>query len=156
VTNKRELLAATFDRHAAEEGKILAQYRVLSEQLGDSPAGFLVSHILTEEEMHHLLLSTVAIWLRAHPFGNEPAFPEGVNPAGLLELSRTLRQHESETIEACRKLKSQLSAEERDLIGTLLDVVILDSEKHHLLLLAVEKVMVEQFVKCRTDLRRRH
>jgi hypothetical protein len=141
VTNERESLAATFDRHAAEEGKILAQYRVLSEQLGDSPAGFLVSHILTEEEMHHLLLSTVAIWLRAHPFGNEPALPEGVNPAGLLELSRTLRQHESETIEACRKLRAQLSPEDEGLMGTLLDVVMLDSEKHHRLLLAVDKVI---------------
>lgn len=142
MTNERESLAATFDRHAAEEGKILAEYRVLSEQLGDSPAGFLVSHILTEEEMHHFLLSTVAMWLRQHPSASEPALPAGVNPAGLLELSRRLRQHESDTIEACRKLKTQVSAEEGGLIGTLLDVVILDSEKHHRLLSAVEKLVM--------------
>lgn len=140
--NERESLAATLDRHAAEEGKVLAEYRVLSEQLGDSAAGFLVSHVLTEEEMHHLLLSTAAMWLREHPSGEEPAVPEGVSPAGILQLSRALRQHESETIEACRKLKSQLSAKEANLVGTLLDVVILDSEKHHRLLLAIEKVMM--------------
>lgn len=142
MTTDRESLAATFDRHAADEGKVLAEYRVLSEKLGDSPAGFLVSHILTEEEMHHLLLSTVAAWLRRHPTSSEPALPEGVNPAALLELSRTLRHHESETIEACRKLKARLSPEQEGLIGTLLDVVILDSEKHHRLLLAVEKVIM--------------
>ena len=140
--NERESLAATFDRHAADESKVLAEYRVLSERLGDSPAGFLISHILTEEEMHHLLLSTVAGWLRRYPSGDEPGLPAGANTAALLELSRTLRRHESETIESCRKLRAQLSPPQEGLIGTLLDVVILDSEKHHRLLLAVEQLLM--------------
>jgi hypothetical protein len=49
-TEMRESLAATFERHAEEEGKILAQYRTLVEKLGDIPARFLIKLILTEEE----------------------------------------------------------------------------------------------------------
>ena len=139
--NERESLAATFERHAAEEGKVLPRYRVLSEQLGDSPSGFLVNHILTEEEMHHLLLTTVASWLRAHPSAKERAVPVGVDPAKLLQLTKSLRQHETETIEACRELKAHLSAAEGDLVGTLLEVVILDSEKHQRLLSAIEQML---------------
>lgn len=139
--NDRKSLAATFERHAGEEGKILAQYRLLSEQLGDSPSGFLVNHILTEEEMHHLLLTTVASWLRQHASGDEPAVPAGADTAALLKLTRALREHETETIYACRALKTQLPAQERDLIGTLLDVVSLDSEKHQRLLAAIEHLL---------------
>jgi hypothetical protein len=139
--NERESLAATFDRHAAEEGKILAEYRTLSEKLGDSPAGFLVNHILTEEEMHHLLLTTVAKWLREHPSNQERVVPPGVNVAELHRLTQTLRKHETETIEACRQLKSQLLPADGDLLGTLLDVVMSDSEKHHRLLSTVEKMI---------------
>ena len=63
-TELRESLAATFERHAGEEGKILAQYRTLVEKLGGSPARFLIKLILTEEELHHELLRATAKWLR--------------------------------------------------------------------------------------------
>ena len=63
----RESLAASFDRHANEEGRILETYRELAENLGEDALGSLVSHILTEEELHHLLLRTMASWLR-EPF----------------------------------------------------------------------------------------
>ena len=72
----RESLAATFDRHAEEEGKILAEYRTLSEKLGEGPAGFLVNLILTEEEIHHLLLRTTAKCLRELPTEEERAIPK--------------------------------------------------------------------------------
>ena len=110
---ERELLAAKFEHHADEEGKILAQYRTLSEQLGDSSAGTLVSHILTEEELHHLLLHTMAKWLREPSASPERAVPSSANRAELLRVTRTLRQHEQETIDACRRLKSQLSDPKR-------------------------------------------
>ena len=138
---ERELLAATFDHHANEEGKILAQYRTLSEQLGTSAAGTLVSHILTEEELHHLLLHTMAKWLREPSAGPDRAVPPGANRAELLRVTRTLRQHEQETIDACRRLKSQLSDPSADLLVTLLDAMMLDSEKHHRLLEAAEKLI---------------
>ncbi|OFV84044.1 MAG: hypothetical protein A2W26_03260 [Acidobacteria bacterium RBG_16_64_8] len=139
--NERESLAATFERHADEEGKILAEYRTLAEKMGDSDAGFLVDQILTEEEMHHLLLRTMAKWLRERPSGAGRTIPAQANRDELLRLTQTLRRHEQETINACRSLKAGLPGDDGDLLTTLLDAMALDSEKHHRLLQAVEGML---------------
>jgi hypothetical protein len=138
---ERESLAATFERHADEEGKILTEYRALSEKLGDSSAGNLVSHILTEEELHHLLLRTLAKWMRERPTEQERAIPRSANRAELLRLTQMLQKHELETIEACRGMKSALPGESAELLGALLDAMMLDSDKHHRLLDAVAKLL---------------
>lgn len=138
---QRESLASSFERHADEEGKILTEYRALSEKLGNSAAGNLVSHILTEEELHHLLLRTLAQWMRERPTEREAAIPRAANRAELLRLTQLLQKHELETIDTCRGIKSQLVGENADLFGTLLEAMVLDSEKHHRLLGAVEKLL---------------
>jgi hypothetical protein len=139
--SERESLAAKFERHADEEGRILAQYRALAEKLGNSSAGSLVSHILTEEELHHLLLRTLAQWLRERPNGAADAIPGDADRAELLRLTRTLQRHEQETIATCRGAKSALFGDSADLLGTLLDALVLDGEKHHRLLAAVERLL---------------
>jgi hypothetical protein len=138
---QRESLAAKFERHADEEGKILTEYRALAEKLGNSSAGNLVSHILTEEELHHLLLRTLAQWMRERPTEQERAVPPDANRAELLRLTQTLQKHELDTIHTCREVQSQLSGQDVELLGTLLDAMALDSEKHHCLLGAVEKLL---------------
>jgi len=138
---ERESLAAKFERHADEEGKILTEYRALAEKLGNSSAGNLVSHILTEEELHHLLLHTLAKWMRERPTEQERALPPDANRTELLRLTLTLQKHELDTISTCRGVQSQLSGQDVDLLGTLLDAMVLDSEKHHRLLGAVEKLL---------------
>ena len=135
---ERESLAAKFERHADEEGKILTEYRTLSEKLGNSSAGNLVSHILTEEELHHLLLRTLAQWMRERSSEQERAIPRDANRAELLRLTQTLQRHELETIDACRGVRSQLSGENAELLGTLLDAMvlmtaILNTQGHHTL-----------------------
>jgi len=137
----RESLATQFERHADEEGKILTEYRVLSEKLGNSSAGNLVSHILTEEELHHLLLRTLAQWMREPQPEQARAIPPDANRAELLRLTRILQKHEIETIDHCRAVKSQLSGDTAELLGTLLEAMVLDSEKHHRLLGAVETLL---------------
>lgn len=138
---ERTSLAAQFERHADEEGKILAEYRVLAEQLGGGAAGNLVSHILTEEELHHLLLRTLATWMRAASAEHEPAISPRADRAELLRLTRLLRKHELETIEACRGTKSRLAGSGEEIVGILLDAMVMDSEKHHRLLGAVERML---------------
>jgi hypothetical protein len=137
----RESLARKFERHADEEGAILAQYRVLAERLGDTAAGMLVNQILTDEEIHHLLLRTMAGWLAERGGSGKAPIPVGANRAELLRLTDVLLDHERETIEACHALRSKLSGEDAELIDTLLEVLILDSEKHQRLLTAVEKLL---------------
>jgi hypothetical protein len=140
---ERTTLAAQFERHADEEGKILAEYRVLAEKLGNSSAGNLVSHILTEEELHHLLLRTLATWMRAASTEHERAIPPEADRAELLRLTRILRKHEIETVDACRGTKARLSGTDDELVGTLLDAMVMDSEKHHRLLGAVEQLLTK-------------
>jgi hypothetical protein len=139
--NERESLAAKFEHHADDEGKILAEYRTLSEKLGNSAVGMLVNHILTDEEIHHLLLITMAKWLRESPTAHAHAIPPSANRSELLRLTQKLQQHEQETIAACRNLQPRLPKEDGDLLASLLDTIVSDSEKHHRLLGAVEKML---------------
>lgn len=141
TSDERESLATELERHADEEGSILAQYRVLAERLGDSAAGILVDRILTDEEIHHLLLRTMATWLRERGGPGTAPIPVGANRTELLRLTQTLHAHEGETIEACSALRSQLSGDKAELIGILLEVMVLDSEKHQRLLTVVQRLL---------------
>lgn len=138
---QRESLATELERHADEEGSILAQYRVLAERLGDSAAGMLVDQILTDEEVHHLLLRTMARWLREGGGPGTAPIPVGANRTELLRLTQRLQAHESETIAACSTLCSQLSGDNAEIMGVLLEVMVLDSEKHHRLLTVLQRLL---------------
>jgi hypothetical protein len=140
-TPTRESLAATFERHAEEESKILAQYRTLVEKLGDSPARFLIKLILTEEELHHELLRATAKWLREHSGAEGNSIPPGASADELLRRTEQLQHHEKETIEACRSLQSDLSGTGGELLSSVLDIMAMDSEKHHRLLTTVQKMI---------------
>lgn len=139
--NEREALAADLERHAEQEGEILARYRVLSERLGETPAGMLVDRILTDEETHHLLLHVMAGWLKESPDIRVRAPASDAERRELLDLTRTLQQHERETIDACADLERRLQENDQLFFGALIDALRLDSEKHHRLLAAVEKML---------------
>lgn len=140
-SNERESLAAKFERHAEEEGKILSEYRALSEKLAGGPAAFIIDMILTEEEMHHLLLVTTAKWLREPATWKGSGLPEGSIGEELLRRTQQLKKHEKETIDSCLSLRASLSGADEDVIGSVLEVMTLDSEKHHRLLSTVEKLI---------------
>jgi hypothetical protein len=55
---ERESLAAKFEHHADEEGKILAEYRVLSEKLGDSDLGRTAGTLVAEGAQRHEAATT--------------------------------------------------------------------------------------------------
>ena len=58
----------------------------------------------------------------------------------ILRHTRALQEHEQQTVEACRDLKSRLAGDDRELFEALLDAIALDSEKHHRLLAAVARL----------------
>jgi hypothetical protein len=138
---RRESLAATFDRHAQEEGKILAEYRALAENLGDNPARFLIKLILTEEDLHHEMLRATARWLREHSMSEGSPIPLGAGSDELLRRTEQLQRHETDTIEACRRLRVELSGMGGEVLASVLDVMAMDSEKHHRLLATVRKMI---------------
>jgi hypothetical protein len=137
----RESLAATFERHAVEEGRILAQYQALADRLGESPAKFVIRLILTEEELHHELLRATAKWLREHAVAEERSTPPVGSTDELLRRTEELQHHEMDTIEACRGLRSELAGTGGALLATVLDVMVMDSQKHHRLLTTVLKMI---------------
>jgi hypothetical protein len=139
--DRRESLAATFERHAEEESKILAQYRALAEKLGDSPPRFLIRLILNEEELHHQLLHATARWLREHSAADAAPAAPGPGAVDLVAYTDQLRDHEIQTIEACHRLRAHLSGMGGDLLAGVLDVMVMDSEKHHRLLTTVRRML---------------
>ena len=140
-TNDRESLAAELERHMAEEGEILREYRALSSKLAEGPVSFLIDRILTEEEMHHFLLHTLSDWLRTPPTSGGSPAAKGADRDAILRHTSLLREHEKKTIADCRGLVPRLSGEGGELYEALLEAIALDSEKHDRLLAAVEKLL---------------
>jgi hypothetical protein len=138
--SQREALAGEIDRHIGAEEAILEEYHVLGDQLPEGPLSILVNQITTEEEMHHFLLSTLAEWLRAEPDSGSERLFEGADRRAIADRARLLQQHEQATIDACSELKEKLTNEPEELIEALLDVLILDSRKHHRLLAALDRI----------------
>ncbi|MBW2287137.1 MAG: hypothetical protein JRG90_04855 [Deltaproteobacteria bacterium] len=138
--SRREALADEIDRHIGAEEAILQEYHVLVDQLPDGPLSILINQITTEEEMHHFLLSTLAEWLRAEPDTDPGRLLEGIDRNAISDRARALQGHEQATIDACSELKQQVQDEPDELLAALLDVLILDSQKHHRLLAALDRI----------------
>ena len=136
----REALADEIERHIGAEEAILKEYHVLVDHLPEGPLSVLVNQITTEEEMHHFLLSTLAEWLRSEPDTDPSSLLAGIDRNAIVDRARMLQDHEQATIDACSELKEQVQAEPDELIEALLDVLILDSRKHHRLLAALDRI----------------
>ena len=137
---RREICAATLDQHVETESGILEEYRKLAGPIESGPARFLLDVILHDEDRHHGLLRMMAKYLRIKN-RRKNALPWVVDPYELSRHMRKLQEHERETIAACRELKSETPPEESEFFSALLDALILDSEKHERLLLAIERIV---------------
>jgi hypothetical protein len=136
---QREICAARLDQHVEEENGIMEEYRSLAGPIESGPIRFLIDCILHDEERHHGLLRMMAKYLRIKN-RHQQDMPWVIDRLELVRHMRKLQDHERETIAACRELKEQLPSDESEFFGALLDAVILDSEKHERLLLAVERL----------------
>jgi rubrerythrin len=138
---EREIFAKALEWHVGEEQRILDEYRTLTSRLKGSSVSLLTDVILTDEDQHHALLQKVVKKLREPAGGKTKIAMEDDYHEGLLQETRKLREHEKETVQVCRKLKSQMNMKEPELFEAILDALIFDSEKHQRLLLAVEKTI---------------
>lgn len=135
--DQREALADEIERHIRVEDAILKEYHALSDKLPDGPLSVLINQVTTEEEMHHFLLATLAEWLRGTPDEGPSAQSLGVERDVIVQHARLLQHHEKETILACEALRSQVKGQQGEIYEALLDVMILDSQKHHRVLQAL-------------------
>jgi rubrerythrin len=138
--SRREALADEIERHIGAEEAVLKEYHVLADHLPEGPLSILVNQITTEEEMHHFLLSTLAEWLRSEPNTDQSALLAGIDRTAIVDRARMLQDHEQATIDACSELKERVQDEPDELLEALLDVLILDSRKHHRLLAALDRI----------------
>jgi hypothetical protein len=138
--DRRNALAEEIERHIDAEDAILKEYHVLVDQLPEGPLSILINQVTTEEEMHHFLLSTLVDWLRREVDSERGGSLPEADRAAIADRARLLQDHEQATIDACSELKQSLGAESDELIEALLDVLILDSRKHHRLLSALDRL----------------
>jgi hypothetical protein len=136
---QRELCAACLDQHVETESEIMEEYRALAGPIESGPIRFLIDFILHDEERHHGLLRMMAKYLRIKNRRNDK-LPWVIDRQELVRHMHKLQEHERDTIAACQDLKTQVPADESEFFGALLDAIVLDSEKHERLLLAVERM----------------
>lgn len=140
---ERELLVVGLERLLRKESKIVEEYRALAEMLEDIPAGLLLDWVVIEEEAHHTLLFNIIHALKQN------SQKGGENGADSVEMERDtmlcwvgrLRMKEQAVVAACLSLKGQACWENEDVVDAFLDALVMDSEKHQRLLLAVEKAI---------------
>jgi rubrerythrin len=133
-----ELLAA----HGAEEGRILAEYEHVSSSVSDPAARYLIDLIMEDERRHHrtlVELATAMAWDTTS--GAETTIP----PLGwhlderLLAATRRLREYEEKDRRELLALRKMLRPfEETTLWGLMVELVLLDTEKHATILKFLE------------------
>lgn len=134
-----ELLA----KHGSEEGRILAEYERVSALAVDPAVRYLVDLILDDERRHHRTLVELAT---AMAWGTLEENRTSIPPLGwhldeaLAKVTRTLREYEEDDRRQLQALRKQLRPfEETTLWGLLVQLMILDTEKHAAILKFLER-----------------
>ncbi len=128
-----ELLA----RHGREEGSMLEQYQRFAEEASSPAVRYLVKLILDEERNHHRLLAEMANTIAWGWSANSPApatpeiFPQEDAGGPLASETKALLAAEEKDRAELRRLRKQLKPfEETTLWALIVDLVLLDTEKH--------------------------
>lgn len=135
-----ELLA----RHGREEGKVLAEYERLVDESDDRAVGYLGRLILDDERRHHALLAEIAnslAWETAEVPGapSTPPLPLHLGDQ-LVAASRRLRRMEEQDRRELQALRKRLRPyADTTLWGLLVDLMLLDTEKHATILRFLER-----------------
>ena len=135
-------LVALLARHGTEEGRILAEYESLSAHTGDAAARYLIDLILADERRHHRTLAEIATSMAWDTLDGKSAVPSlGWRPdEALAAATRRLRTYEEDDRGELQSLRRKLRPfEETTLWGLLVDLMILDAEKHATILRFLER-----------------
>ena len=140
---ERELLVMGLEKLLRKQNKIVDDYHALAEILESIPVGLLLDWVVIEEEAHHTLLINIIHALK------QTAQKGSENGADGVEMERDtmlcwvgrLRMKEQAVVAACLSLKGQACWGNGNVVDAFLDALVMDSEKHQRLLLAVEKAI---------------
>jgi len=134
--HERELVGM-LARHGKEEGALLERYQRFASETGAPAVRYLIKLILDEERKHHRLLAEMANtiawgWSENSP---EPAapeiFPNQDHDRDLARETRELLAAEKRDRTELRRLRKELRPfEETTLWALIVDLMLLDTEKH--------------------------
>lgn len=127
-------LVELLSRHGSDEGRILAEYERLAATTTDSAARYLIDLILADERRHHQTLVEIATSMAWDDIRSVetpvPTLGWHLDEA-LRVATRKLRDYEERDRKELKDLRRQLRPfEETTLWGLLVDLMILDTEKH--------------------------
>jgi hypothetical protein len=137
-------LVEVLAQHGAEEGKILSTYEDVANSSTNKGAKYLVGLILEDERRHHRLLAEMANAMAWGSFGgtDEAAIPmlsRGVDD-DLLAQTTVLRKAEETDYRELKRLRKQLRPFAQSTMWALIiDMLLLDTEKHATVLRFLEK-----------------
>lgn len=138
----RELVSRLAE-HGTDEGKILAEYESLAEATQDRAARYLVSLIMEDERRHHRLLvemATAMAWETLDPAAmGTPPLGWALDPE-LVAATRRLREYEERDRKELERLRKELKPfEETTLWALIVDLLLLDTQKHATILRFIER-----------------
>jgi len=144
---ERELVEM-LTRHGKEEGALLERYQRFVEE-GPTPAGrYLVQLILEDERKHHRLLAELANTIAWGLGANSPVeatpdvYPKSKpDPAFIEETQALIKAEERDRVEMRRMRKRMKAYEDTTLWPLIIDILLLDTEKHIEILRSIARQM---------------
>jgi hypothetical protein len=132
-TGERDLVER-IARHGREEGALLERYERFVES-GPSPATrYLVNLIIEDERRHHRVLAEIAGVIAWGTLSDVPApvprLEEGVPDAEFVKETKRLLASERRDRADLKKLRRRLRSYTRTMWPTLIDLMLLDTQKH--------------------------
>lgn len=128
--------------HGTEEGRILAEYERVSSSASDPAARYLVDLIMEDERRHHRMLVELATTMAWESLDNDTSVPLlGLHiDEDLAAATRRLLEYEETDRQELQSLKKKLRPfEESTLWGLIVQLIIMDTEKHATILKFLER-----------------
>jgi len=141
--NQRRVLTAGLESLLRSGSKIGDEYDALAELLEDAPAGLFLAWVVIEQEAHHNILYNIIRFLKhSAPEGSVPRVDAvDMHREAMLCWVNRLKTNEQAVVTSCRSLKRLANGVNEELVDTLLDALVMDSQKHQRVLAAVEKAI---------------
>lgn len=129
--------------HGRDEGRLLEQYQELAQSTGGATR-YVIDIILDDERRHHRLLSEMANAMAWGTFGDpdEPATPTlggGISRELSHQTARLRRREAADHRELLRMRARMRPFADTTLWGLLVDMMILDTQKHIAMLRFLER-----------------
>jgi hypothetical protein len=122
------------DHHRREEGALLESYERIAEDSSSPGLSYLVNLILEDERRHHRLLAEIAHAIVWGGIPNaRPAVPqmvEGAADDALVAQTKVLLASEKRDRTELRRLRRRLRSYTGTMWPLLIDLMLLDTDKH--------------------------